>query len=837
MERRRVLHVAAGGGSVARPADALEGTEFAVATTTSVAEAKWVLGTEDIDCVLSELQLEDGTAFDLLEWIRANRPSLPFVLLTPETATEVIERAVDAGVTDFVSNLVPAISTDLLAMRLRNAIRARGGSTDEAEPAGQPTAEPQPDPLFQVIRAALDDYPDGSTTRGSNGHGRAKTASDRSMVDAVNTALLTADESGTGSRPDVDETRLLWYSLGRPSSEHDGVGEHNGADPGATDTAAAPSSPGETGGADRSVADTDGGTHRFTGETGESPFTELVSEYDSPEGGWDRGTTQPNEPLEDAGSGDGPRQRPGIPNSGDAVDSVPPTSDPGTEAGGNAAGRPVGPSDPAHHDSDGGSRSPGLDGGVGAGHDTTRVDSGAEEPTGDEAFGGLSSGYRSTRSPAARTGRDTETPVEEFRDEGFESVGLRDMTDEELIEHAIGLETDTEASTAEATGDAQSVVVSGDESSKAGSCEAGTGEESTGDAPTMEQPPNTDAAGAHQAGSASESAGEAALEPPQAAFASVQKPETAESSVELDQSGTGADGDGESGVDPADAAESHPAGSGSGQTALESNDLGQSEASTANPPPGSTADGVADASADESGSDGPGLDELSAPAPQTPNVETDRSPDPAEADSQGSFGEFGTTEEYNRPAQLDLRPGTSVLVQCGSQDDRRQAACADLLGPSDVADRNVLLVRYRRMDESRLETIATSAAHTKLISVGYSQPVPNWIDDQVETVKINNPNDLTRLGIVVTATIDNWATNDARIVACCDPLDAVLQYKGVESVFRFLHLFLGKLQSSGVTSHFHVDPSAGDPQEINVLKPLFDAVLTIDSVGTHLESG
>jgi hypothetical protein len=83
--------------------------------------------------------------------------------------------------------------------------------------------------------------------------------------------------------------------------------------------------------------------------------------------------------------------------------------------------------------------------------------------------------------------------------------------------------------------------------------------------------------------------------------------------------------------------------------------------------------------------------------------------------------------------------------------------------------------------------------------------------------------------------MDDWASAPGETVVCYDPLDVLLRYKNVKSAFRFLHLFLGKLQSAGAISHFHVDPSAGDPQEINTLKPLFDAVLTIDSVGTHVE--
>lgn len=191
--------------------------------------------------------------------------------------------------------------------------------------------------------------------------------------------------------------------------------------------------------------------------------------------------------------------------------------------------------------------------------------------------------------------------------------------------------------------------------------------------------------------------------------------------------------------------------------------------------------------------------------------------------------------DYRPPEDLEVEAGDNVLVKCESQDDRKEAACTHLMGLEEYEAKNVLLVRYKQVDEPVLERIANAADRVKIVSIGYAQPVPERLVDAVEIIKINNPNDLTRLGIVVTGTIDDWRTAEAETVVCYDPLDVLLRYKNVQSVFRFLHIFLGRLGSEDAISHFHVDPSAEDPQEINTLKPLFDAVLSIDSLGSHLE--
>jgi DNA-binding response OmpR family regulator len=212
---------------------------------------------------------------------------------------------------------------------------------------------------------------------------------------------------------------------------------------------------------------------------------------------------------------------------------------------------------------------------------------------------------------------------------------------------------------------------------------------------------------------------------------------------------------------------------------------------------------------------------------QTPAVDT-AAPDVDDTD-------WETNEGYQRPAALDLTPGTTVLVQCRSQDARKHDAMEDLLGVTEATDRNVLLIQYRSMDADRLAAIAEAAQRVKVITVGCSQTVPTAVSDTVEVVSINNPNDVTRLGILSTKTLDDWQALDGEIAVSLDPLDVLFRYKSVEGTFRFLHIFLGKLSAGGAVSSFFVNPSASDPQAVNTLKPLFDHILTVDAAGVDLE--
>ena len=242
------------------------------------------------------------------------------------------------------------------------------------------------------------------------------------------------------------------------------------------------------------------------------------------------------------------------------------------------------------------------------------------------------------------------------------------------------------------------------------------------------------------------------------------------------------------------------------------------------------------------GTDAPDASDAAPDASPDAPDESDATSDdatPADTDVGSAFSSEDAVDDADAEsptAGLDPSPGTSILLQCGSQDDREDAACHDLLGLERASeDRNVLLIQYRRIVPDRLEHIADHAARTTVVAVGYSQPVPESVADSVDTIEINNPNDITRLGILVSGTLDDWADHDATTVVCYDSVNVLLEYKDVQSTFRFLHVFLGTLESADAIAHFHADPLAGTPQKINTLKPLFDEVVSIDSMGVSLE--
>jgi len=229
-----------------------------------------------------------------------------------------------------------------------------------------------------------------------------------------------------------------------------------------------------------------------------------------------------------------------------------------------------------------------------------------------------------------------------------------------------------------------------------------------------------------------------------------------------------------------------------------------------------------------------------APAESTPTApsETAASASQATTPTESAATSEANSESaatYQRPDGLELTPGSTILVECGSQDPRKHDAHRDLLGLDDENGRNVLLIRYRSLSQARLESIASDAEAVKVITVGCSQPIPDSVGDRVETIHINNPNDVRRLGILATGVVNDWGTLNTGLSVSLDPLDILFNYKTVEAVFRFFHIFLGKLSSQGAVTQFHLNPSSTGEQNSNTIKPLFDHVVTIDGDGVALD--
>lgn len=198
--------------------------------------------------------------------------------------------------------------------------------------------------------------------------------------------------------------------------------------------------------------------------------------------------------------------------------------------------------------------------------------------------------------------------------------------------------------------------------------------------------------------------------------------------------------------------------------------------------------------------------------------------------------------------QDSLGDAATVLVESASTDPERPATCSDLLHRQSAARENLLWVTYTHGPDEKLQSwrrhTDATPANLGVVSVGDSMRsaaaasaavggpaggVPDeaggGVPNPVEAVE--NPSDLTGLGITVGRYFEAWGT-DHPTNLCFDSITALLQYVEFETAYRFLHVLTGRVAAAGGVGHFHVDPAAHDDQTVASLQTLFDAVVTVE---------
>lgn len=97
---------------------------------------------------------------------------------------------------------------------------------------------------------------------------------------------------------------------------------------------------------------------------------------------------------------------------------------------------------------------------------------------------------------------------------------------------------------------------------------------------------------------------------------------------------------------------------------------------------------------------------------------------------------------------------------------------------------------------------------------------------RVETIQ--NPGNLTRIGISLTSLLTDWPPENDQVVICFDSLTSLLQYVEVRTLYQFLHVLTRQVNTLGGLAHYHLDPTAHDEQTVNQLMSLFDGIVEPD---------
>ncbi|WP_232687914.1 RAD55 family ATPase [Halobacterium zhouii] len=175
--------------------------------------------------------------------------------------------------------------------------------------------------------------------------------------------------------------------------------------------------------------------------------------------------------------------------------------------------------------------------------------------------------------------------------------------------------------------------------------------------------------------------------------------------------------------------------------------------------------------------------------------------------------------------------GTNVLVEGPPMSGKRQLGF-DILGSGVRNGEGAIVVSTKDGADRVLEEFerveGADSAVGVVDCVTKQQGMGSSIDADLVRYA-SSPVDLTGIGIELSELLrvlykERGFTKNRILL---HSLSTLLMYSDLQTVFRFLHVFTGRVQSSDALGTFVVDASAHDEQTVSTLKQLFDGVVRV----------
>ena len=193
---------------------------------------------------------------------------------------------------------------------------------------------------------------------------------------------------------------------------------------------------------------------------------------------------------------------------------------------------------------------------------------------------------------------------------------------------------------------------------------------------------------------------------------------------------------------------------------------------------------------------------------------------------------------YDLGPDLDeeVPPGTNVLVS-GPPLSGKRSLCLDILASGVEDDEGAIIVTTKDGADRVLGDFETRTPYEDrpvavVDCVTRQQGVSDVRDD--DRIKYtSSPVDMTGIGIKLSEFLQGFYQNRGieRNRVMLHSLSTLLMYADLQTVFRFLHVFTGRVQSVDGLGVFAIDDSAHDDQTMNTLKQLFDGIVTTQEDG------
>jgi KaiC/GvpD/RAD55 family RecA-like ATPase len=195
---------------------------------------------------------------------------------------------------------------------------------------------------------------------------------------------------------------------------------------------------------------------------------------------------------------------------------------------------------------------------------------------------------------------------------------------------------------------------------------------------------------------------------------------------------------------------------------------------------------------------------------------------------------------YDLPDELSdasLQAGTNLLIAGPPLTGKREIAF-EVLATGSRNDEGSIVVTTKDDAEKVLEEFASYVTDVADVDVGVVDCVTKQrgvgnVRDDPRVKYASSPVDMTGIGIKLSEFLEEFykvrGHEQNRILL--HSVSTLLMYSDLQTVFRFMHVFTGRVQSADGLGVYVIDSTAHDDQTMNTLKQLFDAVVEVTDEG------
>lgn len=186
--------------------------------------------------------------------------------------------------------------------------------------------------------------------------------------------------------------------------------------------------------------------------------------------------------------------------------------------------------------------------------------------------------------------------------------------------------------------------------------------------------------------------------------------------------------------------------------------------------------------------------------------------------------------------ETTVDPGTNLLVSGPPMTGKHEYAVDILVDGVQAGDGAIVVTTKDTATQVREEFSARTTDDDPLVGVvdcvTRQQGNPTLTDHDLVRYA-SSPVDLTGIGIELSELLrefyeDRGVTRNRVLL---HSLSTLLMYSNLQTVFRFLHVFTGRVQSADALGLFVIDETGHDDQTMSTLKQLFDGAIEIREEG------